>query len=58
MTPIATVLGGFVARIDLRLPFVIGGGLVAVLTLVASRLILSASAQAPAAETVPEGQPS
>jgi MFS family permease len=58
MTPIATVLGGFVARIDLRLPFVIGGGLVAVLTLIASRLILSASAQAPAAETVPEGQPS
>ncbi|WP_431247350.1 MFS transporter [Leifsonia xyli] len=58
LTPIATVLGGFVARIDLRLPFVIGGGLVAVLTLVASRLILSASTQVPAAEPVPEGQPS
>ncbi|MFP3465160.1 MFS transporter [Leifsonia sp. SIMBA_070] len=58
MTPIATVLGGFVARIDLRLPFVIGGGLVVVLTLIASRLILSATAQAPAAEPVPEGQPS
>ncbi|MGN7801017.1 MFS transporter [Leifsonia sp. 22587] len=58
LTPIATVLGGFVARIDLRLPFVIGGGLVVVLTLIASRLILSASAQAPAAEPVPEGQPS
>jgi MFS family permease len=58
LTPIATVLGGFVARIDLRLPFVLGGGLVAVLTLVASRLILSASAQAPAEEPVPEGQPS
>lgn len=58
LTPIATVLGGFVARIDLRLPFVIGGGLVVVLTLVASRLILSASEQAPAPEPVPEGQPS
>jgi len=58
LTPIATVLGGFVARIDLRLPFVIGGGLVVVLTLIASRLILSASVQTPAAEPVPEGQPS
>ncbi|WP_020074910.1 MFS transporter [Cryocola sp. 340MFSha3.1] len=58
LTPIATVLGGFVARIDLRLPFVIGGGLVVVLTLVASRLILSASVQTPAHEPVPEGQPS
>ncbi|MCU1347894.1 MAG: transporter [Acidobacteria bacterium] len=58
LTPIATVLGGFVARIDLRLPFLIGGGLVAVLTLIASRLILSASVQTPAAEPVPEGQPS
>ncbi|MFF9562681.1 MFS transporter [Leifsonia sp. NPDC014704] len=58
LTPIATVLGGFVARIDLRLPFVIGGGVVVVLTLVASRLILSASAQTPAHEPVPEGQPS
>lgn len=58
LTPIATVLGGFVARIDLRLPFIIGGGLVAVLTLIASRLILSASVQAPAEEPAPEGQPS
>jgi MFS family permease len=58
LTPIATVLGGFVARIDLRLPFVIGGGVVVVLTLIASRLILSASVQEPAAEPVPEGQPS
>ena len=58
MTPIATVLGGFVARIDLRLPFVIGGALVVVLTLIASRLILSASVQAPAEVPVPEGQPS
>jgi MFS family permease len=58
LTPIATVLGGFVARIDLRLPFVIGGGVVVVMTLIASRLILSASVQEPAVEPVPEGQPS
>ncbi|WP_285117026.1 MFS transporter [Leifsonia sp. fls2-241-R2A-40a] len=58
LTPIATVLGGFVARIDLRLPFVIGGGVVVVVTLIASRLILSASVQEPAAEPIPEGQPS
>jgi len=58
LTPIATVLGGFVARIDLRLPFVIGGGVVVLLTLIASRLILSASVQTPAPEPVPEGQPS
>lgn len=42
LTPIATVLGGFVARIDLRLPFVIGGAVVLVLALIATRLLLSA----------------
>ena len=42
LTPIATVLGGFVARIDLRLPFVIGGAVVVVLALIATRLLLSA----------------
>jgi MFS family permease len=42
LTPIATVLGGFVARIDLRLPFVVGGAIVVVLTLIATRLLLSA----------------
>ncbi len=47
LTPVATVLGGFVARIDLRLPFVIGGGLVVVLALIATRLLLSAGAQVP-----------
>ncbi|MFF1632911.1 MFS transporter [Leifsonia sp. NPDC058248] len=55
LTPIATVLGGFVARIDLRLPFVIGGAVVVALTLVAVRLLLSAGSQEPAAETLPEG---
>ncbi len=55
LTPIATVLGGFVARIDLRLPFVIGGAVVVALTLVAVRLLLSAGSHEPAAETLPEG---
>lgn len=55
LTPIATVLGGFVARIDLRLPFVIGGGVVVVLTFIATRLLFSAGSQEPAVETVPEG---
>jgi len=49
LTPVATVLGGFVARIDLRLPFVIGGGVVVVLALTAVRLLLSASRAAPPA---------
>jgi MFS family permease len=66
LTPIATVLGGFVARIDLRLPFLIGGVVVVVLALIATRLLLSAGryGQAPADEdqtpspevqTIPEG---
>jgi MFS family permease len=58
LTPIATVLGGFVARIDLRLPFVIGGGLVVVLTLIATRLLLSAGAQVPQAAHETEGNAS
>ncbi|GAA1443778.1 MFS transporter [Leifsonia poae] len=55
LTPIATVIGGFVARIDLRLPFVIGGAIVVALCLVAVRLLLSAGSYEPAAETHPEG---
>jgi MFS family permease len=64
LTPIATVLGGFVARIDLRLPFVIGGAIVVVLAVIATRLLLSAgrygqspapSAPAPEPQTVSEG---
>jgi MFS family permease len=51
LTPIATVLGGFVARIDLRLPFIIGGGVVVLLTLVAARLLLSAGSHEPARQT-------
>ncbi|WP_223690357.1 MFS transporter [Leifsonia poae] len=55
LTPIATVLGGFVARIDLRLPFVIGGVIVLLLTIAAIRLIHSAGSQTPGAEITSEG---
>lgn len=63
LTPIATVLGGFVARIDLRLPFVIGGGAVVVLTLLCTRLLFSArtydaGSTEPAPQPVPEGSAS
>jgi len=52
--PVAGVLGGLVARIDLRLPFIVGGALMVVVALCAARLLLAvdrhseeASAQAP-----------
>jgi len=41
--PFATLLGGWVARLDLRLPFLIAAGVTLVATLVAVRLLLSAS---------------
>ena len=41
--PFATLLGGWVARIDLRLPFLIAAGVTFVATLFAVRLLLSAS---------------
>ncbi len=44
--PIATILGGWVARIDLRLPFLLAAGFVAVAALVASRLLISGTRQA------------
>ncbi|HEY8282484.1 MAG TPA: MFS transporter [Leifsonia sp.] len=55
LTPIATVAGGFVARVDLRLPFVIGGGIVVALTLVAARLLFSAGDSEPLPERSTEG---
>jgi MFS family permease len=58
LTPVATVVGGFVARIDLRLPFVIGGGIVVALTIVAARLLFSAGTYEPAPEHATEGIPS
>jgi MFS family permease len=41
--PVAGLLGGLLGRIDLRLPFVLGGALIMVVTLVGARLLLSAS---------------
>jgi MFS family permease len=43
--PVAGLLGGLLGRIDLRLPFVVGGALVMLVTIVGSRLLLSASKQ-------------
>ncbi len=41
--PFATMIGGLVARIDLRLPFVIAGGITLAAALVAAPLLLEAS---------------
>jgi MFS family permease len=41
--PFATLLGGWVARYDLRLPYIVAGGVTLVATLVAIRLLLEAS---------------
>ena len=43
--PIATLAGGLVARVDLRLPYLIAAGVTLVATTVAARLILAASRQ-------------
>ena len=40
MFPLATLLGGWVARIDLRLPFLLAAGVVVIATLIASRLLI------------------
>jgi MFS family permease len=42
--PVATIAGGFAARVDLRLPFMIGGSGVVIAVLIASRLLLSIDA--------------
>lgn len=41
--PFATLLGGLVARADLRLPYLIAGGMTMAATLIGARLLLSAS---------------
>lgn len=38
--PIATLLGGWVARVDLRLPFLLAAGVVLIAAVVASRLLI------------------
>ena len=40
MFPVATLLGGWVARIDLRLPFLLAAGVVVIATLIAGRLLI------------------
>lgn len=54
MFPVATLFGGWVARIDLRLPFLLAAGVVVVATVLASRLLIvgtkRAGAEAGAAE--------
>ena len=47
LMPIAAVAGGFLSRIDLRLPFYVGGIVTVVVVLLAARLLLSASDQRP-----------
>jgi MFS family permease len=56
--PIATILGGWVARIDLRLPFLLAAGVVLVATVVAARLLIVGTRLAGAeAEAMDEDQP-
>jgi len=43
--PVASVVGGFLARIDLRVPFIVGGAMTVVVVVLAARLLLSASDQ-------------
>lgn len=57
LIPVATVLGGLVARVSLTLPFVVGGAAVAAIAVLAARLILSTDEQEPA-ETESETQAS
>ncbi|MFV0634814.1 MFS transporter [Demequina sp.] len=53
--PIATLLGGVLGRVDLQLPYIVGGAGALVVTIVAARLLLSADAQMPADdESTPE----
>jgi len=47
LMPLATMLGGWVARADLQLPYLIGGGATVMVSLAAARLLLSADAHMP-----------
>lgn len=44
--PVATLMGGLVGRIDLRMPFWIGGATIVVVTLAASRLLIRGTREA------------
>jgi MFS family permease len=47
LMPVAVLAGGFVAKIDLQLPYLIGGGVSVVLVLAAARLLLQADTHYP-----------
>lgn len=51
LMPIASLLGGWAARIDLQLPYLVGGGASVLVALLAARLLLSADAHMPADES-------
>ncbi|MGV9193168.1 MFS transporter [Microbacterium sp. MC2] len=53
--PVATLLGGWVGRIDLRLPYVIAGAAVTVATLCAVRLLIEGTRRAGAEQAAPAG---
>lgn len=44
--PLATVLGGFVSRVDLRLPFLIAAGVILVATILGARLLVRGTREA------------
>ena len=48
LMPVATLLGGWVARVDLQLPFLVGGVVVVVMSAFRARTILRADAEAAA----------
>ncbi|MBD9698056.1 MFS transporter [Flavimobilis sp. GY10621] len=50
LMPVATLLGGWVARVDLQLPFLLGGAIVVAMSVLRTRTILRADA---AADTTP-----
>ncbi|WP_234983475.1 MFS transporter [Demequina sp. NBRC 110053] len=50
MFPLASVAGGALARVDLQVPYLVGGAGALLVTVVAARLLLSADAHMPADE--------
>jgi MFS family permease len=56
--PVATLVGGYVARLDLRAPFVIGGAGVVIVALLGVRLLLSIDKRAAGYASSSNGSPS
>ena len=57
LTPLATLAGGWVARADLGLPFVIGGAITTVATLVAAPLIIGGTRRVEAELAASDAEP-